>query len=96
MEESIDDKGNRVSVTNSYVQLETGLNRRDERGELVPSDPSFELTPAGAQAWKGRHRVSLSGSPAGAGAVQVRMPDDRLLAANVVGWPIRTWRPGRP
>lgn len=83
--EVLDEQGKRSLVTNSYIQLETGLNHHDANGELVPSDPNFELTADGAIAWKGQHRVSLSGSPDGSGAVQIRMPDNRLLVGNVVG-----------
>jgi len=81
----VNELGETVTVTNSYVQLESGLNYRNEQGEWVASEPKFEITAEGVTAWKGQHRVSLAGNLDTQGAVQLRLPDGRLIEGHVVG-----------
>jgi len=83
--ELADEQGGTITVTNSYVQLESGLNYRNEQGEWVASEPKFEITAEGVTAWKGQHRVSLAGNLDTQGAVQLRLPDGRLIEGHVVG-----------
>ncbi|HAB17654.1 MAG TPA: hypothetical protein PLX89_04110 [Verrucomicrobiota bacterium] len=71
--------------TNSYVQLETGLNYFTPEGRLVPSEPVFELVHGAAVAWKGQHKVSVAANLNSADAVQLRLPDNQLLTSHVYG-----------
>jgi len=43
----LDELGNSISETNSYVQLETGLNYVNEKGQWEESNPTFEIIPGG-------------------------------------------------
>jgi hypothetical protein len=81
----LDEQGNTISETNSYVQLETGLNFRNSQGEWEETKVEFELVPEGAIAWKGQHRVSLAGNLNTAEAVQLRLPDGALVSGHVLG-----------
>ncbi|MCW5556978.1 MAG: hypothetical protein KIT22_03950, partial [Verrucomicrobiae bacterium] len=85
MREMVTDEGETIMVTNSYVQLESGLNYRNEQGEWTESESQLEIAPGGAIAWKGQHRVSLAGNLNTTGAVQLRLPDERLITSHVVG-----------
>lgn len=81
----LDEAGNALTETNSYVQLETGLNFRNGKGEWEESKAEFQLVPEGAIAWKGQHRVSLAGDLNTAEAMQLRLPDGKLVAGHVLG-----------
>jgi len=80
--EASDGTGGTILSTNSYVQVETGLNYRDDYGAWVPSVAGFDLIPGGATAWKGQHKVSLPSNLNAAGSVQVRLPDNQLLRSH--------------
>jgi len=67
------------------VQLQTGLNYLDDNREWQPTDTTFALIPGGARAWKGQHKVSLAATPNTLAAVQMRLPDGRLLSSHVHG-----------
>jgi len=80
--------GSTSLTTNSIVELATGLHYRDERGEWMETQESFELVPGAARAWQGSHRVTLAANPNTFAAVQFRLPDGRLLSSHVhgIGW----------
>lgn len=54
-----DEEGTWFYRTNSYVHIEQGLNYKSENGEWVEAEEAFILTPEGAIAEKGQHRVQL-------------------------------------
>ncbi|MFM7216295.1 MAG: hypothetical protein ACKO3H_15600 [Verrucomicrobiota bacterium] len=81
----VDELGNTLTETNSYVQLETGLNYWNESGQWEESRAEFELIPGAAIAWKGQHKVSLAANLNMAGAVQMRLPDGGLMSSHVYG-----------
>jgi hypothetical protein len=75
-------------TTNSIVELATGLHYLNEQGEWLETQESFELVPGAARAWQGSHRVTLAANPNTFAAVQLRLPDGRLLSSHVhgIGW----------
>lgn len=80
--EASDGSGGTILTTNSYVQVETGLNFRDDYGAWVPSVAGFDLIQGGATAWRGQHKVSLAANLNAAGSVQVRLPDNQVLRSH--------------
>ncbi len=56
----LDEAGNPLNETNSYVQLETGLNFRNARGQWEESKAEFAVIPGAVTAWQGQHKVSLA------------------------------------
>lgn len=83
--DDVDSNGTAIVLTNSYVQIQTGLNFQDEKGEWVPSTPAFELVPGAATAWRAQHKVSIAANLNTAEAVAIRLPDDQLLVSNIYG-----------
>ena len=81
----LDEAGNPLNETNSYVQLETGLNFRNARGQWEESKAEFAVIPGAVTAWQGQHKVSLAPNLNTAGAVQLRLPDGRLMPSHVFG-----------
>jgi len=47
--------------TNYYVELGSGINVRDDAGQFVPADTSFQIAPTGAETIRTAHRVSVPG-----------------------------------
>jgi hypothetical protein len=67
------------AMTNSYVELSTGLNRLDPAtGRWQPSSSAFQLTVNGAEANLAGHRVRLSGNINSAGSVQIEEDGVRM------------------
>ncbi|MBN9693319.1 MAG: hypothetical protein J0M24_24005 [Verrucomicrobia bacterium] len=83
--DDVDSSGTAIVLTNSYVQIQTGLNFQDEKGDWVPSTPAFELVPGAATAWRAQHKVSIAANLNTAEAVAIRLPDDQLLVSNIYG-----------
>jgi hypothetical protein len=81
----LDEAGHTLTETNSYVQLETGLNFRNAKGEWEESKAEFAVIPGAVTAWQGQHKVSLAPNLNTAGAVQLRLPDGRLMPSHVFG-----------
>lgn len=64
------------TVTNSYIELSTGLNYRDpSTGRWQPSDPAFRITERGAESTAGQHTVLLAPDIGTLGSVTVRKGD---------------------
>lgn len=80
-----DEAGGEMMTTNTFVQLATGLNYVDDKGELVPARAEFELVEGGAIALHGQHKVSVAGNPNAAEAVILQLPDGQLLSSQVLG-----------
>jgi hypothetical protein len=59
------------ATTNSYLEIGTALNRRDEAAQWQPSNPSFQIIATGAEANFAGHRVTLSGNINTAGSVLI-------------------------
>src|SRR6266545_2195151 len=60
-------------VTNSYIELATGLNYRDpSTGWWQPSNPAFRITDRGAESTAGGHTVLLAPDIGTIGSVTVR------------------------
>jgi Bacterial TSP3 repeat len=77
--------GELVSVTNSYIQLETGLNYQGENGAWIESVPQFETSTRGATFSSGQHRVNLAGNLNSAGAIQLRLPSGEWMIGHIAG-----------
>jgi hypothetical protein len=77
--------GSFEAVTNSYVELATGLNRLDaNKNSWVPADAKFEIVNGAAVATNTAHRVILT-SPTDPLPVDVLMPDGQRLSSSVLG-----------
>lgn len=59
------------ATTNSYIELGTGLNRRNDAGDWERASAAFQITATGAEASLASHRVTLNGNINSAGAVQI-------------------------
>jgi hypothetical protein len=72
----VDAYGNLISVTNSWIQLEDGLNYWDDReGAWLEAREEIELTATGAIALRGQHRAIFSSNvndPAGALDIEIQ------------------------
>ncbi len=66
------------AMTNSFVELATSLNRRDEAGQWQPSSSAFQITATGAKANLAGHRVTLAGNINTAGAVLIEKDGVRM------------------
>lgn len=80
-----DEAGQEISVTNSYVELATGLSFIGESGRWEATEEAFELVPGAALAWRGPHKVSLAANANSEGAVALREPGGELLRSHVYG-----------
>lgn len=81
----LDEVGNSISVTNSYVQLETGLNFRNAKGEWEESKAEFVAENGWAVARKGQHKVALFQNLNADGAVVLWTPDGKRMRSHVYG-----------
>ena len=79
------ESGTDFAKTNSFVQLETGLNFQNENGDWAPAIAAFEIAPGAAVAWSGQHKVTLAANANTEGAVVLRQPDGELLRSHVHG-----------
>lgn len=80
-----DSQGNTLSETNSYVQLETGLNFRNAQGEWEESKAEFVGENGWAVARKGQHQVALYHNLNADGAVVLWTPEGKRLRSHVYG-----------
>jgi hypothetical protein len=76
--------GSFQTVTSSYVELATGLNRLDANNKWVPAQAAFEIINGAAVATNAAHRVILT-SPTDALPVDMLMPDGKRLSSMVLG-----------
>ena len=74
-----------VQKTNSYVQLETGLNYVNEQGDWQESSEEIELVPGAALARKGPHRVQWAANINTYGAITLITPDGEQVRSHVLG-----------
>ncbi len=77
--------GNTLATTNSYVQLETGLNFRNAEGNWEESKAEFVGENGWAVARKGLHQVALFHNLNVEGAVVMRTPEGKRLRSHVYG-----------
>jgi hypothetical protein len=77
--------GQLTNVIQRYVQLESGLNYQDAKGEWQESGTEIELVPGGAQFVRGQQQVTFLTELNEAGAVQVRTADGLLLQTRILG-----------
>jgi hypothetical protein len=82
---SINGAGIPVLVTNSYVQIESGLNVGGPNGPWSPASAQFSIVANGAVATNLAQPCALAANPNTAYAVQLHTPDGRLLASHVHG-----------
>lgn len=77
--------GETISVTNSYVQLETGLHYQDERGEWQESSEEIEVQPGAAVARRGPHQVRWAANLNTYGAIEFWTPEGEAIRSHVLG-----------
>jgi hypothetical protein len=76
--------GNVRSITNSFTELETGLHYQGN-GQWLESEAKIEITPEGASAVKGQHKVSFEGNINSVGAIDLTTPDGKRMRSHVLG-----------
>ena len=81
----LDPNGNALSETNSYVQLESGLNFRNAQGEWEESRAEFVSENGWAVAKRGQHKVALYHNLNVEGAVVLHSPEGKRLRSHVYG-----------
>jgi hypothetical protein len=74
-----------ISVTNSYVQLETGLHYQDERGEWQESSEEIEVQPGAAVARHGPHQARWAANLNTYGAIEFWTPEGEAIRSHVLG-----------
>lgn len=72
-------------VTNSFVQLETGLHFRAERGDWVPASDQIEILPGEAVARHGQHKARWAANINTYGAIELTMPEGGIARSHVLG-----------
>lgn len=77
--------GQLLSLTNSYVQLEGGLNYQDANGNWLPSSDQIELQPGQAVAQHGQYQVTWAANINTYGAISVTGPDGTTSRSHVLG-----------
>jgi hypothetical protein len=80
-----DTKGNWQTRTNTFEQVESGLNYFSEKGVWEPASVEITGTQDGATAWQGQHKVSFADNLNVADAIQQRLPDGQLLTSHAYG-----------
>ncbi len=82
-----DERGELIVLTNSHVELATGLHYRDSAtGQWQESSGAFEVTAEGhALARRGQHKVILAPNINSARSVDLLMPDGNRLVSNPMG-----------
>lgn len=70
----------------SFVETATGLNFFDaSTGAWQPSMEDIELSPGGASAVQGQHKVIFAADLATTGAINLQMPDSQNLTTELIG-----------
>ena len=77
--------GGGTPVKGSYTELETGMYFVGQNGELEESEAVIEITPTGAAALKGRHKVHFLSNLNAPGAVDFVLPDQQRLTSHILG-----------
>ena len=80
-----DASGQSHTVTNQYVQIETGLNRMNASGAWEETSDLIEITATNAVAAGLRHEVLFAPNINTAEAIQVRMPGGKWVTWNPIG-----------
>jgi hypothetical protein len=78
--------GSLAVVTNSYVELASGLNRADETGRWVPASSAIELLNGAAVARQAQHQVIFSANLNDvAGTIDLLTPAGNRLRSRIAG-----------
>ncbi len=77
--------GKQIPQIHSYVELASGLNHQDARGQWVESKEEIETFPGGAMARQGQHKVIFAHNLATVGAIDMELPDGQRLRSHVLG-----------
>ena len=73
-----------VGTTNSYTELETGMHYQ-ENGKWMESEAKIEITPDGASASKGAHKVNFAPNINTVGAIDLTTSDGKAMRSHVIG-----------
>jgi hypothetical protein len=74
-----------VSTNQAYIELSSGLNYRDARGEWTQSSDLVESFPGGAIARHAQHQVIFANNLNTSGAIDMQTPDGKRLRSNLIG-----------
>lgn len=77
-----DESGEKLSITNRYTEVATGLHYRDEQGQWQQTVAEFVAVPNGFVAARGPHQVALSTELTVPGAVTVVTADGQTLRSS--------------
>jgi hypothetical protein len=76
--------GEVLTTTNSYVELQTGKHYL-ENGQWQESSTEIQITPEGATAQRGPHKVTFLSNINAAGAIDLLTPDGKHLRSHILG-----------
>jgi hypothetical protein len=71
--------------TRHVTELSSGMHYRDTQGQWVETQPVFKPAPGGAVMHTGPHKVALAGNINTEGAIQVGLPNGKVLQMHVLG-----------
>ncbi|MBN9692293.1 MAG: hypothetical protein J0M24_18760 [Verrucomicrobia bacterium] len=77
-----EESGEKLSITNRYTEVATGLHYRDEQGQWQETVAEFVAVPDGFVAARGPHQVALSTELTVPGAVTVVTADGQTLRSS--------------
>jgi hypothetical protein len=80
-----DEEGNVTYRTNSYTELETGMNVKQPDGSYVEASDEIEITATGGVAQKTRHQVTFAGNCNTAVAIDLLAADGKRFQSHVLG-----------
>ena len=72
-------------VTNSYVELATGLHYRNEQGQWTDSKEEIEVFNGSAVARQGQHQIIFAANLNSAGAIDMLAPDGKRFRSHILG-----------
>ena len=70
----------------SYTELETGMHRKNPKGEYIETSDGIELAPGGAVTTNTAHEVFFAANANSRAALRVRMPDSKETLTSHVLW----------
>lgn len=74
-----------INRTNTYVQIETGLNHLNASGTWEEAEASFDLVDGYAVAERAQHKVRLAPNINTHGAVELELPSGEIQISHVLG-----------
>ena len=79
------DEGKTVYRTNSFIELETGMNVRQPDGSYIEANPEIQITAEGATAQNTRHSINFVANCNTSIAIDLVSADGKQFQSHVIG-----------